>query len=70
MFVKIFTDILSNQISFRVVTFFFIVFLILNNTILILKKNLVLKDYRPVLMVFYFQKIEFYIQFYYQFFMS
>lgn len=31
---------------------FFIVFLILNNTILILKKNLVLKDYRPVLMVF------------------
>lgn len=35
---------------------FFIVFLILNNTILILKKNLVLKDYRPVLMVFLLSK--------------
>lgn len=57
MFVKMFTDILSNQISFRVVNFFYcFFFLILNNTILILKKNLVLKDYRPVLMVFLLSK--------------
>lgn len=56
MFVKMFTDILSNQISYRVVNLFYCFFLILNNTILILKKNLVLKDYRPVLMVFLLSK--------------
>lgn len=79
MFVKIFTDILSNQISFRVVKsfLFFWFFLFLFNFEqhhIDPEKNLVLIDYRPVFMVFYFLKmkcrlriLKFYIQFYYHF---
>lgn len=55
MFVKIFTDILSNQISFRVVNFFYCFFNSEQHYI-DPEKNLVLKDYRPVLMVFLLSK--------------
>lgn len=47
---------LAIKFHFELLIFFIVFFLILNNTILILKKNLVLKDYRPVLMVFLLSK--------------
>lgn len=55
MFVKILTDILSNQISFRVVNFFYCFFNSEQHYI-DPEKNLVLKDYRPVFMVFLLSK--------------
>lgn len=56
MFVKIFTDILSNQISVRVVKsfWFFYFFFNFEQHHIDPEKNLVLIDYRPVFMVFYF----------------
>lgn len=69
MFVKILTDILSNQISFRVVNFFYCFFNSEQHYIDPEKKSSSKRLPSSFNGVFTFKKMEFYIQFYYQFFM-